>query len=109
MAITTMRRTAAHPAAFMGRAISITGSSWAWAHGRTGVMATVGESIASAVAEEEDTSPAVETAVDMFIEPITQAARRYTLPVIARYTLRAIAMAAPTPPQRMVAPLTAAD
>jgi hypothetical protein len=65
-------------------------------------MATAGESIASAVAEEEDTSPAVETAVDMYLEPITHAAQR-------RYTRLAIAMAAPTPPQRMVAPLTAAD
>jgi hypothetical protein len=73
-------------------------------------MATVGESIASAVAEAEDTSPAVETAVDTFMQPITHAAqRRYTPPAIARHTLRAIAMAAPTPPQRMVAPLTAAD
>jgi hypothetical protein len=63
----------------------------------------VGESIASAVAEEEDTSPAVETAVDTFLEPITHAVQhRYTPPAIARYTLRAIAMAAPTPPQRMV-------
>lgn len=73
-------------------------------------MATAGESIASAVAEEEDTSPAAETAVDMLLGPIADAAHwRYTLLAIVRYTLLAIAMAAPTPPQRMVAPLTAAD
>src|ERR1035438_513163 len=56
----------------MGRAISITASSWAWAHGRTGAMATVGVVITSAVAAEEPTLLPVETAADVLILPIVE-------------------------------------
>src|ERR1700733_3071671 len=57
-----MRHTAAHPAAFTGRDISITASSWAWARGQTGATATAGVSIASAAAEEAGTTEAVTSA-----------------------------------------------
>jgi hypothetical protein len=53
---------AVRPVAFMGRAISITASSWAWDPGRTGATATAGANIASTAVAEEGTSPAVETA-----------------------------------------------
>ena len=46
-AITTTRHTAARPWAFTGRATSTTASSWAWARGPAGVMATAGAVIAS--------------------------------------------------------------
>ncbi|MGD0509015.1 MAG: hypothetical protein ABSA27_14530 [Terriglobales bacterium] len=39
-------------------------------------MATAGAIIASAVGEEEDTSPAVETAVDVLMPPIVEAGHR---------------------------------
>jgi hypothetical protein len=43
-----MRLIPAPPWAFTGRDISITGSFWAWDHGRAGVIATAGAPIASA-------------------------------------------------------------
>src|SRR5271163_1648726 len=55
-AITTMRHTVAHRSASMGRATSTTASSWAWAHGPAGAIATVGASIASSIAVEADTT-----------------------------------------------------
>ena len=58
----TIRRMAAHPWVSMGRAISITASSSAWAHGGIGAIATAGVVIASAVVEEEGMSPEVDTA-----------------------------------------------
>ncbi|MGB7821332.1 MAG: hypothetical protein WCF73_01135, partial [Candidatus Sulfotelmatobacter sp.] len=94
-ATTTIHRTAAHPWAFMVRAISITASSWAWAHGRTGAMATAGVVIASAVEAEDATSPAVETAADVGMQPIVDVARR-------QYALAAVAVAS-IPQQRVVA------
>jgi len=39
-------------------------------------MATVGVIIASTVAEEEDTSPAVETAEDVLMQPIVEVGHR---------------------------------
>jgi hypothetical protein len=92
-------------------------------------MATAGEIIASAVAGEEATSPAVETAVAVLLQPIADAAhQRYTLaiataaltpqqrmvlPPMVRPTpqqrMLMPPMVRPTPRQRMVAPLTAAD
>ena len=41
---------------FMGRAISLTASSWAWARGRTGATAMAGANIASAEATEAGTT-----------------------------------------------------
>ncbi|MGA7926959.1 MAG: hypothetical protein WCA20_13275 [Candidatus Sulfotelmatobacter sp.] len=93
-------------------------------------MATAGEIIASAVAEEEATSPAVETAVAVLLQPIADAPhQRCTLAIAAaaltpqqrmvmrpmvrptpRQRMVAPPMVRPTPQQRMaVAPLTAAD
>ncbi len=45
-----MHRTPARPMAFTARGISITGSSWAWAHGLAGVTGTDGAAIASSMA-----------------------------------------------------------
>jgi hypothetical protein len=53
MATTAMRHTDAHPVATMGRAIFMAASSWAWAPGRTGVMAMAGVHTVSAAVEEE--------------------------------------------------------
>src|ERR1700678_4099697 len=46
MDITTMHRTPARRLAFTAPDISTTGSSWAWARGRAGAMATAGAAIA---------------------------------------------------------------
>jgi hypothetical protein len=46
----------------MGRAISITASSWAWVRGQVGAMAMAGVIIASAVVEEDVMSLVIETA-----------------------------------------------
>ena len=60
-------------------------------------MATAGVSIASAVVEEEGTSEAVETVVDIFPQPIVDVAdRQYAAAAVARM-----------PHRRAVAPLTA--
>jgi len=72
----------------MGRAISITASSWAWAHGRTGAMATVGVVIASVVAAEGPTSPVVEMAADVLMMPIVEATHpQHTLAAVAAPTV----------------------
>src|ERR1700679_3632602 len=52
MATMAMLHTPARPLVTMGRAISITASSWAWVHGRTGAMLTAGVAIASSVVAE---------------------------------------------------------
>lgn len=91
----TIHRTAAHPWAFTARAISITASSWAWARGRIGAMATAGVIIGSAAEAEDATSPAVETAADVLMLPIVDVARR-------QYALAAVAVAS-MPQQRIVA------
>ena len=46
----------------MGRAISITASSWVWVRGQVGAMAMAGVIIASAVVEEDVMSLVIETA-----------------------------------------------
>jgi hypothetical protein len=93
-----MHRMAVRPVAFMGRAISITASSWVWAPGRIGGMAMAGVVIASAVVAAEGTSPAVETVADVLMLPIVDVARRQ----------RAVAAAAAesTPQPRVAALLT---
>ena len=80
MAITVTRRMAARRLAIMGRAISITASSWAWARGRAGVTATAGVVIASVAVAAEDTSARVDTTADVDtpavgMQPILDAAR----------------------------------
>src|ERR1035441_9152969 len=52
-AITTMHLTPARPMDSTGRDISTTASSWAWAHGLAGVMATAGAAIGSVTAVAE--------------------------------------------------------
>jgi hypothetical protein len=52
-ATTTMRRMPARPMVFTGRDTFITESSWVWAHGRDGVMATAGAAIGSLTAVAE--------------------------------------------------------
>ncbi len=84
------------PWAFMGRAISITASSWAWAHGRTGAMAMAGVSIASTVGAEEPTSPPVETAADVLMLAIVESNHQ-------RHAVSAVA--APTAVHPCVAPM----
>src|ERR1039458_9607539 len=48
-----MRPMPARLTVIMGRATSITASSWAWAHGPTGAMATAGATIASSATVED--------------------------------------------------------
>src|SRR5580658_3635072 len=103
MAITTIHRTAARPAAFMDQAISITESSWVWAHGRTGAMAMVGVSIALTAPTVEDTSSPVETA-DALMPPIVDMAQFPGTPA----TRTPAPTPRPTPQPRMVAANTAA-
>jgi hypothetical protein len=95
MATTTTRLTAAHLAAFMGQAISTTASSWAWDLGRTGAMATVGVSIASAVVEEEGTSVSAQAAADALMHPIVEADHRWLGPVTAAPTRLQFVVASP--------------
>src|SRR5580658_8603853 len=63
---TDMRLTAAHRWVITDRVISTTASSWAWAHGPAGVMATAGEATAlaamvgEAITVESAASPTVE-------------------------------------------------
>ena len=59
----------------MGRAISITASSWAWDPGQTGDTATAGANIASTAVAEEGISPAVETGAVM--QAIVEAAMQW--------------------------------
>jgi len=92
-------------------------------------MATAGVIIASAVGEEEGTSPGVETAVDVLMQPIVDLGERQqalaaTAVAPVQQQLVAALLAAhpmlqqpvavpltarPMPQQRGVAPLTAAD
>src|ERR1700691_1299116 len=76
MATMTMRHTAAHQWAFMGRAIFMAASSWAWALGPTGAMVTAGAIIASAAAAEGPTVAAVETKGGASLPAIVDAAYR---------------------------------
>jgi len=63
-ATTAMRPMPARPTVIMGRATSITASSWAWAHGPTGAMATAGVTIASSpTVEDAITAVTVEDAI----------------------------------------------
>jgi len=71
----------------MDRTISLMGTSWAWAHGLTGAMATAGVVIASVMEEEEDTSPAVESAVDMLMQPIVEVGHQQWLGAVAGPTV----------------------
>jgi hypothetical protein len=65
-------------------------------------MATAGVIIASTVAEEEDTSPAVETAVNVLMPPIVEAGhRQYALGAADPTVLRPYVP--PMPPQHVVA------
>ena len=55
-ATTAIRRTLARPMAITGRSTSTTASSWAWAHGPAGAMATAGAAIASRAKAGEATA-----------------------------------------------------
>ncbi|MGD0467103.1 MAG: hypothetical protein ABSA54_01885 [Terriglobales bacterium] len=79
------------------------GSSWAWAHGRAGAIATAGVIIASAVGEEEGTSPAVETAVDVLMQPIVDVGHRQEALGAAAGPAVVPPYVAPKPQQRVVA------
>ena len=89
----------------MGRAISITAFSWAWARGQTGATATDGVSIASAAEEEEGTLGFAETA-DTRMQPIGAVIPRRRVATVA---LMLRHEAAPLMLQRTVPPLTPAD
>lgn len=107
----TMRLTAAHRWVSMGRGISITVSSWAWAHGRIGAMVTAGVVIASAAVGAEGTSRA-DTAVDALMRAIVDMGpweyARATVVVVCILQRRAVALliVRPMPQQRGVAPHT---
>src|SRR5580658_5532376 len=61
----------ARQSAFMGRAISITVSSWAWARGPVGVTATAGATIASTAAAADGTTAAAVMRLIVLMRPIT--------------------------------------
>ena len=104
----TMRLTAAHRWVSMGRGISITVSSWAWAHGRTGAMAMAGVIIASAAVGAEGPSRA-DTAVDALMRAIVDMGpweyARAAVAVACIPQRRAVALliVRPMPQQRAVA------
>src|SRR5580658_7081717 len=106
-----MHRMAARRAAFMGRDISITASSWAWARGQTGDTATAGVSIASAAAAEAGTTEAATRAraetPGAGMQPIDVVRRQHASTTITGHTHR-LGMVQrltvrPTPQRRMVA------
>jgi hypothetical protein len=63
----------ARRSAFMGRAISTTASSWAWARGPVGVIATAGATIASTAAAADGTTAAVVLRLIVLMRPIADA------------------------------------
>src|ERR1700691_5807054 len=63
--------------AFMGRAISTTVSSWAWARGPVGVTATAGATIASTAAAADGTTAAVILRLIVLMRPIADAQAAY--------------------------------
>jgi hypothetical protein len=75
-----------------------------WAPGLTGAMATAGVVIASVMVEEEDTSPAVETVVDMLMPPIVDVGHQQALGAVAGPTV-VPPHVAPMARQRMVGPM----
>ena len=98
----------ARRSAFMGRAISSTASSWAWARGPVGVTATAGATIASTAAAADGTTAAVVLRLIVLMRPMAVAqAARHATPAGLTPGARP---ATPTQPYRMayqVADLTA--
>ena len=81
-ATTAMHPMPARPTVIMGRATSITASSWVWAHGPTGAMATAGVTIASAATVEDAISAVtVEGAIQAAAVVDMAAAQQYAVAV----------------------------
>ena len=82
-ATTAMHPMPARPTVIMGRATSITASSWVWAHGPTGAMATAGVTIASAATVEDAISAVtVEGAIQAAAVVDMAAAQQYAAAVV---------------------------
>jgi len=90
MATMAMHPMHARPTVIMGRATSITASSWAWAHGPTGAMATAGVTTASpATVEDAILAVTVEGAIQAAAVVPYVASEQHVAVVVEQYVVSA--------------------